>query len=73
MEANLLNIAWGLKLLQAVPKVVAAAPAFKELFDQFVGTFKSDDQQELKDAYAAAISDAADAHADLQEIVDRNS
>jgi hypothetical protein len=30
-------------------------------------------QQDLKDAYTAATSDAADAHADLQEIVARNS
>ena len=67
-------LAWGLKLLQVVPQVAAAAPAFKELFDQFVGTFDKDaDQQELKDAYEIAISDAADAHEDLQAIVDRNS
>lgn len=70
----MLSVAWGLQLLQAVPKVVAAAPDFKRLFDQFVGTFKSSaDQQDLKDAYAAAISDAADAHEDLQDIVARHS
>ena len=63
-----------LGLLQAVPKVVAAAPDFKRVWDQMVDTFDGKaEQSDLKDAYAAAISDAADAHADLQEIVARNS
>jgi ABC-type transporter Mla subunit MlaD len=70
----MLGITWALGLLQAVPKVVAAAPDFKKLWDQLVDTFDGEaSQQELKDAYAAAISDAADAHEDLQEIVARHS
>lgn len=70
----MLGISWALGLLQAVPKVVAAAPQFKHIWDQLVETFHGDPaQQDLKDAYAAAISDAADAHTDLQEIVARNS
>jgi ABC-type transporter Mla subunit MlaD len=62
-----------LQLLQAVPKVVAAAPDFKRVFDSIVATFSGAEQDDLKAAYDAAISDAADAHQDLQEIVDRNS
>jgi hypothetical protein len=52
---------------------VAAAPDFKQLWDELVHTFHGHPaQQDLKDAYAAAISDAADAHQDLQEIVARH-
>jgi hypothetical protein len=69
----MLGMAWALKLLQAVPQVVAAAPDFKHLWDELVGTFKPHEQQDLKDAYTAAISDAADAHQDLQEIVARHT
>lgn len=69
----MLGVTWALELLQAVPKVVAAAPDFKRLWDQLVGTFAgAATQQDLKDAYIAAISDAADAHEDLQEIVARH-
>jgi len=68
-----LSISWALGLLQAVPQAVAAAPDFKKLWDQLVATFDGKpEQQDLKDAYEAAISDAADAHADLQEIVARH-
>lgn len=59
-----------LKLLPAVGPVVAALPEFKKIYDGIVGTFSSDtDQQTLKDAYETAISGAADAHADLQDLV----
>jgi hypothetical protein len=69
----MLGIEWALGLLQAVPKVVAAAPEFKHLWDQLVDTFAGHPaQQDLKDAYAAAVSEAADAHDDLQEIVARH-
>lgn len=69
----MVSIAWALSLLQVVPKAVAAAPDFKRLYDQLVETFDGHtSQQELKDAYAAATSDAADADADLQEIIERN-
>lgn len=70
----MIGVAWALGLLQAVPKVVAAAPDFKHLWDQLVDTFDGNaDQQDLKDAYDAAISDAADAHEDLQDIVARHT
>lgn len=68
------TIALALELLQAVPKVVAAAPQFLKVWGQLVDTFDKDtDQQTLKDAYALAISDAADAHQDLQDIVAANT
>jgi ABC-type transporter Mla subunit MlaD len=70
----MITIAWALQLLQAVPQVVAAAPNFKRLWDELVHTFHGNPaQQDLKDAYAAAISDAADANADLQEIIARHT
>jgi hypothetical protein len=46
-------------LIEALPKVVAAAPEFKKLFDAFVEGFKEDDQEELKSAYQRA-RDASD-------------
>ena len=70
----MIGVSWALQLLQALPQAVAAAPSFKALWDQLVDTFDGKpEQQDLKDAYAAAISDAADAHADLQEIVARHT
>lgn len=69
----MVGIAWALQLLQVVPKVVAAAPDFKHLWDQLVATFDGhQSQQDLKDAYTAAVSDAADADMDLQEIIARH-
>lgn len=69
----MLSVSWALKLLQIVPKAIAAAPEFKHLWDQLVHTFDGNaSQQDLKAAYEAAISDAADAHEDLQEIVARH-
>lgn len=68
------TVALALELLQAVPKVVAAAPSFKKIWDQIVGVFDKDtDQDTLKEAYDLAISDAADAHTDLQDLVARNT
>lgn len=70
----MLGIPWLLSLLQAVPQAVAAAPDFKHLWDQAVATFHGHPAQaDLKAAYDAAISDAADAHDDLQEIVARHT
>lgn len=70
----MLTVSWALQLLQAIPKVAAAAPEFKHLYDQLVNSFdKSSDQQTLRDAYELALSDAADAHVDLQDLVTQNS
>lgn len=55
-----------LNLLPAVGPVVAALPEFKKVFDQIVGTFKEDDQAELKEAYADLIADNDAGHARLQ-------
>jgi hypothetical protein len=62
-----------LKLLPAVGPVVAALPAFKEVFDQIVGTFKEDDQVVLKDAYADLIAENDEGHARLQAKLDAAS
>lgn len=68
------GIALLLQLLQAVPQAVAALPTFKAAWDGIVDAFDGDaNQQDLKDAYAAAVSDAADAHEGLQEIVARHT
>ena len=59
-----------LKLLPKVGPIIAAAPEFKELVDQLVDTFDDKrDQDDLKAAYALAISDAADAYKALDELV----
>lgn len=69
----MIDVKWALGLLQAVPKVVAAAPQFIKLWDQLVTTFDpGTDQATLKEAYDLAMSDAADANQDLIELVARN-
>jgi hypothetical protein len=63
-----------LKLLPAVGPVVAALPEFRKIYDGIVQTFDSaTDQQTLMDAYDTAISGAADAHQDLQDLVRQHS
>ena len=63
-----------LGLLPVVGPVVAALPQFKAIYDELTATFSShSDQKTLKDAYAVAVSGAADAHNDLQDIITRNS
>lgn len=70
----MLNVAWALSLLKVVPQVVAAAPEFKRLYDQLVASFDKDaDQETLQRAYDLALSDAEDAHDDLDELVRANS
>lgn len=55
-----------LKLLQAVGPIVAALPDFKTVYDQIVGTFDTNDQDTLKEAYADLIADNDEGHARLQ-------
>lgn len=55
-----------LGLLPAVGPVVAALPEFKKVYDQIVGTFKEDDQEVLKSAYADIMADNDEGHARLQ-------
>lgn len=63
-----------LSVLPTVGPLIAAAPEFKRLIEEIIGTFDRErDQAELKAAYELALSDAADAHSDLQAIVARNS
>lgn len=54
-----------LGLLPAVGPVVAALPEFKKVFDEIVGTFKEDDQQVLKEAYADIMADNDEGYARL--------
>lgn len=46
-----------LKMLPIVGPVIAAAPEFKEVFDQIVDTFTEDDQALLKGAYQDLVAD----------------
>lgn len=69
----MLGIGWALNLLQLVPKAVAASGDFKHLWDQLVATYDGNaSQDDLKAAYNAAVSDAADADMDLQEVLQRH-
>lgn len=64
------NIATLLAALPAIGPVVAALPEFKRLFDEIMATaIEPRDQDELKKAYALAIQDSDQAHADLQALV----
>lgn len=56
-----MNFSSILSIIQNAPKIVATAPAFKQLFDQVLTVFKPGEQAQLKDAYAKARgeSDAA--------------
>lgn len=56
-----------LAMLPAVGPVVAAAPAFKKVYDQIVGTFATKDQAVLKEAYADVVADNDEGHERLQE------
>jgi hypothetical protein len=54
-----------LRLVEQLPKVVAAAPEFKKLFDAFVATFRPHEQTQLKDAYQRAIAESDAAQEDF--------
>jgi hypothetical protein len=47
----------GKRLLAAIPSVVAAAPAFKEVWDDFVSLAKPADQPVLQQRYADLIAE----------------
>ncbi len=55
-----------LGLLPVVGPVVAALPAFKEVYDQIVATFAEKDQAVLKEAYVDIIADNDEGHERLQ-------
>jgi hypothetical protein len=63
------SIAGILKMLQAVGPFTAALPEFKAVYDQIVKTFKSTDQQTLKDAYRELQSENSGGHERLQEML----
>lgn len=58
-----------LALLPKVGSVVAALPEFAALVANVVDTLDGDDQATLKDAYALAIQESDEAHAELQALV----
>lgn len=66
MKLNLQTI---LASLPAVGPIIAAAPAFKALFDAAVEALSPEDQATAKEAYELAIDDAEDAHTKLQDLV----
>lgn len=69
-----LTVATALQFLQAAPKVIAALPEFKTMWDRVVDSFDDKaEQADLKVAYDNAISDAEHAHTNLQDIVRRHS
>jgi hypothetical protein len=63
-----MNIATVLALLNGVGPIISAAPQFKALFDEILGTFHQKDQEVLKAAYERAVSLADQAHSDLQNV-----
>ncbi|MGB7407137.1 MAG: hypothetical protein WA908_01410 [Pontixanthobacter sp.] len=63
-----------LNLLPKVGPIIAAAPEFKALIEQILASFDSDaDQETLKEAYRLAVSNAREAHTELQAIVAQHS
>lgn len=59
-----------LALLPKVGPLVAALPEFRRLIEEITATLGDKrDQAELQRAYELALSDADDAHADLQALV----
>ncbi len=61
------SLASVLKLLDAVGPVIAAAPAFKNIYDEIVGTFKTTDQEQLQEAYEDLIKGNDEGHRRLQQ------
>lgn len=63
-----------LRLLPKVGPIIAAAPEFKKLVEELIATLTTErEQAELQYAYELAISNAEEAHNQLQAIVARNS
>lgn len=56
-----------LKMLPVIGPVVAAAPEFKAVFDQIVGTFGEDDQAVLQESYADLMAENDAGHKRLQD------
>lgn len=59
-------LAIGEKLLAVVGPAIAAAPRFKEVWDDFVALGKPADQEALKQTYAELIAENDAGHARLQ-------
>jgi hypothetical protein len=54
-------------LIEALPKVVASAPEFINLFHEFIKGFSEQEQEELKDAYQRARSRSDEAQAEFEQ------
>jgi len=54
-------------VMKAIQMAGAHLPAFKELFDQVVTTFTSEEQEELRSAYEKARERSDTAHDNLQQ------
>ena len=68
-----MNLQTILTLLPKVGPIIAAAPEFAALIEELISTLTDHrEQDELKLAYEAAISDASEAHSILQDIVARH-
>ncbi|WJY18666.1 hypothetical protein QQS45_13855 [Alteriqipengyuania flavescens] len=68
-----MNLETVLALVGRVGPIVAAAPEFRKLIEEIIATFTDErDQAELQLAYEHAISDAREAHEQLQTIIARN-
>lgn len=55
-----------LDIVKTLKLAGAATPAFKALFDQAVSTFREDEQDVLKTAYASVKAKTDEVHGDLQ-------
>lgn len=63
------SVAGVIKMLQTVGPLTAALPAFKEVYDGIVSTFKTDDQEKLQTAYRELRSENSGGHERLQEML----
>lgn len=53
-------------LIEALPKVVASAPEFINLFHEFISGFSEEDQTKLKNAYQVARSRSDEAQEEFE-------
>lgn len=54
-------------VLETLPKVALAAPAFRQLFHEIKQAFSDDDQDALQEAYDRVMAENDEGHARLQD------
>lgn len=69
----MVNLSTLLGVLPVIGPVAAALPEFKKLWAEASSMFSHKDQATLRQAYDLAMSDAADAHDDLADLVAQHS